>query len=81
MSVARARRYPQPPPAGNVLGAERCDHGEITGRCALCRVAAQHADDKVEDARQAEARPVATTPQPDRAPVVDEDDQNPGNVQ
>lgn len=40
MTTARARRYPQPPPVAELLAAERCDHGEITGRCALCRRAA-----------------------------------------
>jgi hypothetical protein len=40
MTVARARHYPTPPPVAAVLAAERCTHGEITGRCALCRAAA-----------------------------------------
>lgn len=44
MTVARAARYPQPPPLADVLAADRCDHGAVTGRCPLCRLAADHAD-------------------------------------
>lgn len=45
MTTVRARRYPQPPSAATVLDGDRCDHGELDGRCALCRVvAAQRAD-------------------------------------
>jgi hypothetical protein len=46
MTVARARRYPQPAPVADVLGAARCDHGEIVGKCPLCRrLAAKQTDD------------------------------------
>jgi len=37
--TARARRYPQPPPSGQVLRGARCDHGALTGLCPLCRLA------------------------------------------
>jgi hypothetical protein len=50
VTVARARRYPIPPPVAEVLAAERCDHGAVAGRCPLCRVAAEHADDRNEAA-------------------------------
>jgi hypothetical protein len=46
MSIARARRYPQPLPAAIVLAGDRCAHGELKGRCALCRVAAEPNDDQ-----------------------------------
>lgn len=63
MTVARARRYPTPPPVAEVLGAERCDHGAVTGRCPLCRVAAEHAADRNIVVKEAvvETGPTATT--------------------
>jgi len=44
MTTARARHYPQPPSAEIVMGGDRCDHGELDGRCALCRLAAKPDD-------------------------------------
>ena len=35
--IARAKHYPQPPPADQVLRGARCEHGELVGRCAPCR--------------------------------------------
>lgn len=75
MSIARARHYPQPPPASTVLAGDRCGHGELIGRCPLCRRAAEVVDDH--DA------PEPTSPRPElttAAAVVDEDDQDPRNT-
>ncbi len=66
MTVRRARHYPTPTPAAELLAAERCDHGEIIGRCALCRVAAEPPAD------QTVTTPTETRPRP---PVADEADQ------
>jgi hypothetical protein len=63
MPVARASRYPQPPAVTDVLTAERCDHGEITGRCALCRLATESSRDP------ATAPGTAEQPEPAVAPV------------
>jgi hypothetical protein len=41
MTVRRARHYPTPTPAAELLAAERCDHGEIIGRCPFCRATAE----------------------------------------
>ncbi len=72
MSVARAKHYPQPPPAAEVLAGVRCEHGELEGRCALCRLAAEPPDDQ--------APPEPTETRPPAPPVVDNDDQDPRNT-
>ncbi len=41
--TTRARRYPQPRPAAEVLAetrAEPCSHGGLPGRCPMCRATA-----------------------------------------
>ena len=68
MTTARARRYPQPPLVAELLAAERCDHGEITGRCALCRMAAEPSGDQ--------APPEPTKRRPPRPTVADSGDQD-----
>jgi hypothetical protein len=73
MTVRRARHYPTPTPAAELLAAERCDHGEIIGRCALCRVAAEAAAD------QDVTTPTDTRSQ-SAAVVVDDEDQDPRNI-
>jgi len=72
MPVRRARRYPQPPPAHQVLDGVRCTHGELPGRCALCRLAGKPPDDH--DA------PKPADEQPARAPVVGDDGDDPRAV-
>jgi hypothetical protein len=73
--IARASHYPQPPPAATVLAGDRCEHGELDGRCPLCRRAAEPPD---------EPEPASPEPpQPIRPVVVDggdDDDQDPRSV-
>lgn len=60
--IARARRYPQPPPASAILAGARCEHGELVGRCAPCRWSADPPD---------EPEPASPgPPRPDRAALV-----------
>ncbi len=73
--TARARHYPQPRPAGEVLAelaAEYCEHDGVPGRCPMCRAAEASPDP-----------PPPTTPRPDLTTVADtgdEDDQDPRNT-
>jgi hypothetical protein len=46
MTTARARHYSQPLTFAELQAAERCDHGEIAGRCALCRRTAEPGDNQ-----------------------------------
>jgi hypothetical protein len=68
VTVARARHYPDPLPAATVLAAARCDHGELIGRCPLCRLAAEPGDDQ--------APPEPTRPQPARRRATGHADQD-----
>jgi len=89
MTTARARRYPQPPPAETVLHGTRCDHGELDGRCPLCRCAGDQDPSEPAGTRPAR-RPARATAPPGRlpapgdvgqdAPVADDDDQDPRSV-
>ena len=65
MTTARACHYPTPPPVGELLAAERCDHGEITGRCALCRTTAAPPGDQAAPSGD-EIAPRPTRPRPPR---------------
>jgi hypothetical protein len=69
MTTARARHYPQPPPAAELLAAERCGHGEITGRCALCRSTDAPPGDQAAPPGS-EPAPPSTRPRPTRRRVV-----------
>lgn len=78
--TARARRYPQPQPAAEVLTGVRCGHGELEGRCPLCRAAvpdglgAPAAPGPVRSRPRRRQRRPKPEPQPVQLPLLDVDD-------
>lgn len=76
--MSRHRR-PQPLAARHVLAGDRCDHGELLGRCPLCRAAGLSPVGQP-DAAPADAtdpQPVAPGPPRRRKARLSEDDRAP----
>jgi hypothetical protein len=74
MTTVRAKHYPQPPPAADVLAetsAGYCEHDGVPARCPMCRAAAEALADQEQPA---DPEPTETQPAP---PPAAEDDPTP----
>jgi hypothetical protein len=85
MTIARSRRrHPQPPTSAEVLTGVRCGHGELEGRCPLCRAAGLNpgtpaAPGPIRPRPRRRQRRPKPEPQPVQLPLPGPDDDGPAS--